>query len=185
MRADLHETAKCPPAWQELFRLGLNAADRANPDRLNDAAVKACDYELNAGLSNSLKSLLRQLQDQPSFLAAHELIAGYEPATPFEVTLVAELRAATGAEGFRAALNNALGHQRESYMREFDCRMVEGRVYDRAAVEAALRSAVTNPRISEICDAFLRKQKIEPKAEGLNPDEMLAPGDNNKKEQGR
>jgi hypothetical protein len=184
MRDDLHKTAKCPPAWQELFRLGLNAADRANPERLNDAAVKACGHELDAGLSSALKSLLRQLQDQPSFLAAHELIAGYEPATPFEVTLVAELRAATGPEGFRAALNTALGHQRESYMREFDCRMVEGRIYDRAAVEAALRNAVTDPRISEVCDAFLRQQKIEPKAEGLNVDEVLAPGDK-KKEHGR
>lgn len=184
MRDDLHKTAKCPPAWQELFRLGLNAADRANPERLNDAAVKACGHELDAGLSSALKSLLRQLQDQPSFLAAHELIAGYEPATPFEVTLVAELRAATGPEGFRAALNTALGHQRESYMREFDCRMVEGRIYDRAAVEAALRNAVTDPRISEVCDAFLRQQKIEPKAESLNVDEVLAPGDK-KKEHGR
>ncbi len=184
MRDDLHKTAKCPPVWQELFRLGLNAADRANPERLDDAAVKACEHELNVGLSKDLKSLLRRLRDQPSFLAAHELIAGYEPATPFEVTLMAELKAATGADGFRAALNKALGHQRESYMREFDCRMVEGRVYDRAAVEAALRSAVTDPRISEMCDAFLQRQRIEPKAEGLNLDEVLAPGDKTK-EQGR
>lgn len=184
MRDDLHKKANCPPAWQELFRLGLNAADRANPDRLNDAAVKACGYELNAGLSNGMKSLLRQLHDQPSLLAARELIAGYDPATPFEIALLAELRAASGPGAVRDALDKTLGHQRECYMREFDCRMVEGRVYDRAAVEMALRSAVTDPRISEVCDAFLQNQKIEPKAEPLNLDEVLAPGDK-KKEHGR
>ena len=75
LRDDLHKTAKCPSDWQELFRLGLNAADRANPARVLDAAINALRRELNVELSGAIKSLLRRLQEQPSLLDVRDLIA--------------------------------------------------------------------------------------------------------------
>lgn len=185
MRDDLHKTAKCAPVWQELFRLGLNGADRANPKRMEDATAKALKRELNVELSAAMKSLLRKLEAQPSLLEIGELIAGFEPSTPFEAAFRTELRTATGPEGYADALDRALVQQHAAYMREFACRMVEGRVFERVDVERAIAVALNDATVRDACDAFLSRTKLEPKAEPLNLDEVLAPADKTKQEQGR
>lgn len=185
MRDDLHKTAVCPPVWQELFRVGLNEADRAKPERLIDAAIKALRRDLNVELSNAVKSLLRRLVDQPSLLHARDLIGAYEPQTPLEVAVRAEFHAAAGEHEFEAALQRALTRHIEAYLREFDCRMVEGRVYDRAEVERALRDALNDQTVRDACEGFLSKAKVEAKAEDLSLEEVLAPAPAPNKDQGR
>jgi hypothetical protein len=183
MRDDLHKTAKCPSAWQELFRLGLNEADRLNPQRVIDAAAKALMRDLNIELSGAMKSLLRRLMTQPSLLEMSDLICDFEPSTPLECALRSELQTCTGPQGFASALERAITHHFEGYLREFDCRMVDGRVFERAEVEKALRNALGDATVKETCEAFLNRAKVEAKAEDLNVDEVLAPPD--KKEHGR
>lgn len=184
MRDDLHKTARCAPVWQELFRLGLNGADRAHPRRLEDATAKALKRDLDVELSGAMKSLLRKLHTQRSLFEIDALIANFEPSTPFEVAFRAELRAAHGAEGHAEALRRALVQQHAAYMREFDCRMVEGRVFERLVVGKAITAALNEATLREACDTLLSGTKLVPKAEPLTVNELLAPANTAKREQG-
>lgn len=175
MRDDLHRTAKCHRVWQDLFGVGLNDADRAHAPRLADAAAKAIERELRDELTDGVKKLLRALADQPALLDAADLIAGYAPKTALEIALCAELRGAKSLNDLTGALTRALDHQIESYLREFDCRMVEGKVFNRAEVEQALRDALNAQHVQQICAAFVAREAVPITAPPLSVDEDLIP----------
>lgn len=175
MRDDLHRTAICHRTWQDLFGLGLNEADRAHPERLADAAAKALARELRDELTDSVKKLLRALAEQPALLDAADLIAGYAPKTALEISLCAELRGAKTLADLAGALTRALASQIEAYLREFDCRMIDGKVYNRSEVEGALRDALDADHVQQVCAAFVAREAVPAAAAPLNLDEDLVP----------
>lgn len=170
MRDDLHRTAKCHRVWQDVFGLGLNAADRAVPDRLRDGVTKAILRELRDELSDALKAHLRALSAQPSLV---DPIAGYSPRTALEIAVCAELRGSEGAPDVLAALASALAVHAQAYLREFDARMIDGKVFERREVDSAIRDALRSDVIRDACQAFLRGQTPPDRTPSFSIDEDI------------
>ena len=172
MRDDLHKKAPIPRKAQNVFKLAGRRADRCQPERLRDAAIRALDHVIKHGLSpQALEFAAGRAKQNDLF----ELGSRLQACSPTEAEFFRQIEGRPASDAC-AALEGSLKSLSESYSREVRATLVaEGNVKDAAAISAAFSDAFT-AAASAISANICKGTPLPPVAVPIQLDENLLAG---------